>query len=254
VEYRVAAEVFAFTSIAKGFKSGGFNARTALNLPNLGYAAYLPETALTYELGVRSEWHGRRLRLNATVFRTEYRDVQLRQQTLAAGVPTTLIENAARARIDGAEVELMARPVRWLTLGAAYGYLDARYLEIGRVPGLTLGTPFQRTPHHSLALFVDGKWSLGGGTIQAHADYGYRSREQFQITPAINDQPGYGLVGARLAFRPLGDKWQFAAFATNLTDKRYRTAGRGTLLTQTGIAYSSVGMPRQVGIQLTRLF
>ena len=56
---------------------------------------------------MRSEWLDRRLRINATLFDTEYKDIQLRQQTIIAGEFTTLIENAARARIRGAEVELM---------------------------------------------------------------------------------------------------------------------------------------------------
>ena len=55
-------------------------------------------------------------------------------------------------------------------------------------------------------------------------------------------------------FRVRDDRWSAALFGTNLTDERYRTAGRGTLIEQAGFAYSSVGMPRQFGIQLTAIF
>ncbi len=92
------------------------------------------------------------------------------------------------------------------------------------------------------------------GLLELHGDYSYRSKEQFQIVSALNDQPGYGLLGARVAYRGRADRWAVALFGTNLTDKRYRTAGRGTLLEQVGFVYSSVGMPRQVGIQLTTGF
>ncbi len=254
LEYQAAPDLMAYGSVARGFKSGGFNIRRAPELPNLGFYAFRPETALTYEIGLRSEWLHRRLRLNATLFQTDYRDIQLRQQTIVNGQFTTLIQNAAKARIRGAEVELTAAPVRGLTVSAAYGHLDPKYLDVGRVRGLTLDSRFQRTPRHSFSGSANYEVPLGSGTLELHGDYSYRSKEQFQILAAVNDQKAYGLLGARLTFRARDDRWSFAVFGTNLTDERYRTAGRGTLINQIGFAYSSVGMPRQIGVQLATNF
>ena len=78
----------------------------------MGFVPFDPETALTYEVGLRSEWLHRRLRFNVTLFDTEYKDIQLRQLTFVAGDFTTLIQNAARARIRGAEAELSRSPRR----------------------------------------------------------------------------------------------------------------------------------------------
>lgn len=254
LEYQAAANVMVYGSLAKGYKSGGFNARSALNLPNLGFNEYKPEIALTYEAGLRSEWLNRKLRLNATLFHTDYEDIQLRQQGLVAGIFTTLIENAAKARIRGAEVELTAAPVDGLTLRGAYGHLDPKYLDVGQVRGLTLDSRFQRTPRHSFSASVHFETHLRFGTLELHGDYSYRSKEQFQILAALNDQKAYGLLGARVTFRTKDDRWAFALFGTNLTDERYRTAGRGTLINQSGLAYSSIGMPRQVGFQVEKRF
>jgi len=151
-------------------------------------------------------------------------------------------------------VEVTAAPVEGLTLSAAYGHLDPRYLDIGGVPGLTLTSRFQRTPSHSFAASADYEVPLGSGTLELHGDYSYRSREQFQLSASPYDQQAYGLLGARITFRSRDDRWSAALFATNLTDERYRTAGRGTGIAQTGIAYSSVGLPRQWGLQLTAAF
>ena len=254
VQYRAMRDVMAYASIARGYKSGGFNVRGEAGLPNMGFAPFDPETALTYEVGLRSEWLHQKLQLNATLFDTEYRDIQLRQQTLVEGEFTTLIENAARARIRGAEVELSALVSKGLILKAAYGHLEPRYLDVGQVRDLTLDSRFERTPRDSFAVSMNYERPVGSGKIELHGDYSYRSKEQFQILPAINDQSGYGLIGARVAFRPTDDRWSIALFGTNLADKRYRTAGRGTLLEQAGFAYSSVGMPRQLGVQLTTAF
>ena len=220
----------------------------------MGFASFKPETARTYEIGLRSEWLQGRLRINATLFQTNYHDIQLRQQTLIAGVFTTLIENAAKARIRGAEVELTTAPLKGLTVSAAYGHLDPKYLDVGQVRGLTLSSRFQRTPRHSFSGSVNYEVPLRSGTLELHGDYSYRSKEQFQVIPAMNDQAGYGLLGARLTVRTRDKDWSFALFGTNLTDERYRTAGRGTLINQVGLAYSSIGMPRQVGLQIAKNF
>ena len=252
--YQATRDLMLYASVARGFKSGGFNVRADLDLPNLGFYSFNPETALTYEGGVRSEWLKRKLRLNATLFDTEYRDIQLRQQVLVAGEITTLIDNAARARIRGVEAELSLIPLDGLTVTAAFGHLHPRYLDVGRVRGLTLDSHFQRTPSYSFAGSVNYEWPVRSGVLEMHADWTYRSKEQFQILPAMNDQRGYALLGARVAFRTHNARSTFALFATNLTNKHYRTAGRGTLLDQVGFAYSSVGMPREIGLQLMTAF
>ena len=251
VEYRLNPDLMAYGSLARGYKSGGFNSRTNFALPNLGFREFKPETALTYEAGVRSQWWHRRLRLNATAFQTDYRDIQLRQ-IIPGGA--SVIDNAAKARIRGFEVEVAVAPMTGLTLTGAYGHLDPRFLDVGTVQGLTLDTSFQRTPRHSFTLGAGFERPVGFGILELHTDYSYRSKEQFQILPALNDQKGYGLLDARMTLRASDDRWAIALFGTNLTDVRYRSAGRGTLLGQTGLAYSSVGLPRQIGVQLSTRF
>lgn len=249
LEFQATPDLMLFASVAKGYKSGGFNTRPVNNLPNLGINQFKPETAITYEAGIRSEWFRRRLRLNATVFHTGYRDIQLRQQSIIGGVLTTIIENAARARIRGLEMEAAAKLGERLTVSLAYGHLAPRYLDVGTVPNLRLTSDFQRTPRHSLTASLDYSLPVGPNSLTAHADYSYRSREQFQLLPSDFDQEGYGLLAARLTFRPANDHWSVALFGTNLTDKRYRAAGRGTGVVDVGSAQSVIGQPRQVGLE-----
>lgn len=250
LEFQANPDLMLYVSAAKGYKSGGFNTRPVLNLPNLGFNEFAPETALTYEAGIRSEWFDRRVRLNATVFHTGYRDIQLRQQTHIDGVLTTLIENAARARIRGIEIEAAARLSERLTASLAYGHLDPRYLDVGRVDNLTLDTDFQRTPRHSFTASAGYTLPVGRNQLTLHADYSYRSREQFQLFSSPFDQPGYGLLGARLTLRDARERWSVALFGLNLLDKRYRAAGRGTGLAEVGFANSVIGLPRQLGVEV----
>ncbi len=248
LEYRATPDLMVYASAAKGYKSGGFNTRPVANLPNLGINQFAPETALTYETGIRSEWLGRRLRINATLFHTDYRDIQLRRQTFVDGVLTTIIQNAAHARIRGLEVEAAARLSDRLSAQFSYGHLDPRFLDVGTVPDLTLDADFQRTPRHAFTASLEYALPLGNRRLILHGDYGYRSREQFQLLASPFDQAGYGLVGARVTLRGPGDGWSLALFGTNLADKRYRVAGRDEL-TRVGIANSVIGQPRHVGVE-----
>lgn len=253
-DFQATDAIMAYASIARGTKSGGFNSRAALELPNLGFAAFAPETALTFEIGARTHWFDRRLRLNATLFTTDYHDIQLRRQTLSGGLVTTLIENAARARINGAEVEFTAIPFLGLTVTAAYGHIAARYIDVAGAAGITTESRFQRSPSHSFSTSINFRRAAGAGRLELQADFSYRSKEQFQTAAAINDQQGYGLLGARITYRAPQDRWALALFGTNLSDERYRTAGRGTTLATSGFAFSNIGMPRQIGLQLSTDF
>ncbi|MEO7787715.1 MAG: TonB-dependent receptor, partial [Sphingomicrobium sp.] len=248
LEYQLHRDVMVYASAARGFKSGGFNVRPAGRLPNLGLAAYAPETALTYETGLRSEWLARRFQLNLTAFLTDYRDIQLRRQIVIVGNATTLIDNAARARISGLEAELKGRLTNQLTVALNYGHLSPRFLDVGTAADVTLGSTFQRSPHDSFSLLFDYERAAPWGRIGLHADYAFRSAEQFQIVASPWDQPAFGLLGAHLVFSGKQERWSLGLFGSNLTNVVYRTAGRASLLTQLGVAYSTVGRPREIGL------
>src|SRR5690606_31771087 len=114
-------------SYAKGFKSGGFN---AISFTGDGLE-YEPENARTYELGMKGQFFERTLRLNATVYRTEFENLQV----LAFNGVFFDVSNAATARSQGLEADLMWRPP-WepLTLMGSVGLLDARYESYPSAP------------------------------------------------------------------------------------------------------------------------
>ncbi|MBU1437163.1 MAG: TonB-dependent receptor, partial [Gammaproteobacteria bacterium] len=67
-EYQSTDSVMYYGSYTDGFKSGGFDMRAVKSLNPSADQPYQPETVDTFELGVKSEWFERRLRLNAAVF------------------------------------------------------------------------------------------------------------------------------------------------------------------------------------------
>ena len=114
------AVLVVYVSAAKGYKAGGY--------PNLGPnaavagTAYDPETALQYEVGAKTEWFDRRLRLNLSAS-TYYDDLQVLLQLVPVGSPVgtpgvLFTLNAADSKSKGAELEFSIAPTdRWLISG-----------------------------------------------------------------------------------------------------------------------------------------
>jgi len=121
LSYHLTPDMLAYLQVAEGYKAGGFNKE--------GPASYNPETSWNYEAGLKTMWFDRSLTANAAIFRTLWHDMQV--DVPAPGADpfshAYCIENAGRARSQGAELELSARPWRDLELFAGGALLDADF-------------------------------------------------------------------------------------------------------------------------------
>src|SRR3546814_8237003 len=95
--YKVAPEAMVYGRVARGFKSGGFNAGVSSDPSQIEFQ---PETLMNYEIGYKARLLGGRLLIDADVFYMEYEDIQQSDQD-GAGF---FIINAATARSYGLEV------------------------------------------------------------------------------------------------------------------------------------------------------
>jgi iron complex outermembrane receptor protein len=82
-----------------------------------------------------------------------------------------------------------------------------------------------RSPDRQISLVGEYTAPIGEvGDILLHGEYAYQSKVFFDAanTSTMNAfQPGYGLVGGRIIFRPARGDWDFAVWGKNLGDKRY---------------------------------
>ena len=245
-EYQFTPEVMGYVSAASGFKSGGFNGR-ANNAA--GLVPYNPEKAWTYELGVRSEMLDRRVRVNATAYYTDYKDIQYTLiEASAGGQPNIVVGNAAAARIDGGELELNVIPVQNFTLSASAGLTDAKYTSTAPGAQVTTATPFLDTPKWTGTASGQYVFVLPKELeLVAFADWSYRGLVYFSVpvTPYVT-QGGYSIVDARLTLRSPQQGWSVALFGTNLTDKHYMT-GASDVTPVLGFASGFWAPPREWG-------
>lgn len=247
LDYQFTHDIMAYVSAASGFKSGGFNGRANVAA---GLSQYGPETAWTYEAGVRSDLLDKHLRVNATAYYTDYKNIQYTiVQGTVNGQPNIVQGNAAAARIDGGELEFDVVPVQHLTLSATAGLTDARYTEVAPgTQGITTASPFVYTPKWTGNIGGEYLFTLPAKLeLVAHADWVYRSKAYFSlpVTPYVT-QGGYGTVDARLTLRTSDKRWSIAAFGTNLTNKYYMT-GASDLTPTLGFATGFFAPPREWG-------
>jgi iron complex outermembrane receptor protein len=240
----------AYVSAARGFKSGGFNLTS--QVAGRGYA---PEWAWSYEGGLKTTFAGSGTSLAASVFQTDYTDLQV-QTALFPGVID--ISNAAAATIRGLELEATTRLAGGLRTGGHVSWLDAtydRYLAVG-VSGVAdatrevAGNRLNNAPEWSGRLWLE--WSRGAGpagVLSLRADTRWQSTVFFTpFNDSVQRQQAYGVLDAHAEVGPGNKRWSLGLWARNLTNVDYITGSFNSPPPAIG------GRPaesRQAGIQLT---
>jgi iron complex outermembrane receptor protein len=111
-----------YAKYGTGYRAGGIGFRAA-------DAQFQPETAKTWELGSKLDFHigDAPVRLNLAAFQTDYNDFQVSVVLLNPTRQTVI--NAGGARIKGAEAELQFNPSDRLSFAASLGVLDSHYTQ-----------------------------------------------------------------------------------------------------------------------------
>ena len=263
--YQATDDIFLYATHATGYKGGGFNDQIGgfapfgadLDAFREAARATRPETASSYELGVKADLADNRVRANLTGFYVKYSDLQkqLNVPIVVNGNPNqvTIFVNAASATVKGIEAELTAKPVNNLTLRGILGYQDAQYDKYNAPnAGYDLATaPLDRAPKWQWTLAANYIVPLGRHELTFDGSVAHQSRSLF--TQAIDDPLGNTflnsrtLVNASITFADVNDRYYARLVGQNLTDERYRTASQNVA----GLWLNSqFGPPRYFGVEL----
>jgi iron complex outermembrane receptor protein len=119
-QYQFTDAIMGYATFSKGYKGPTFNdaLTTAGQDPAVG-----PEVAHSLDIGVKTSFFNRRLRVNIDAFRQVFNGIQV--QGFDAHTSTFFTANGANARSQGVEVQIDAKPTRRLTLNASATLLDA---------------------------------------------------------------------------------------------------------------------------------
>jgi len=231
-----------YASMARGFKSGGYNGIAIFNL-NDARSAYGPEKNWTYEGGLKTDLADNRLRINAAYFYNRISDLTLNATVVdpVSAATSFPVQNAGDATIRGLEAEVVAVPAEGLNLYANMAFMSGKFRNVDptsapasapvdfslspddvkppQVPDYTFTVGFDYGVDFALGN-RDARFSLG-------ADW-YRT-DDF-VTAATNDfiLDGYDRVNAFVALG-LDNQWEIRLAMKNLTDEETISTGSRAL-------------------------
>jgi iron complex outermembrane receptor protein len=230
INYTPGSDVLLFTRVAKGFRSGGFNLAAQAYPSPFGFQPvaipppFAGESVKSYEVGLKSTWLNRTLRLNASAFHYDYGNQQV--TTYPGGVVVTA--NAASSKVDGGEIEITASPVARLELSGSAGYANARYTRYVTEIGDFSGNRLLQAPAWTGNVSANYTVPLTAGYgLLANTSWSYRSAVFWDAANSAAFRAGGMTVGNfRLAIEPeTGKGLSLAAFVNNVSNQRPLESG-----------------------------
>ncbi|HEX4504517.1 MAG TPA: TonB-dependent receptor [Alphaproteobacteria bacterium] len=207
--YKLTPDANIYGRIASGYVSGGV----------LHGVDYAPQTNLTYEVGLKSEWLDRKLRFNMSVFEQEQANLQVLQFNPGIG---EFFINSGNNYTHGIELEAQYVPITGLTLSVDYGY-D----HFGTSNGLRI-----TQPAHTLYLSAEYQTQpfSNGMSASFRIDTNFQSRYTQYAAPAVDKAldaalftPDYWLLNLRASLLDIplsnGLTGKVSMWGKNLTDE-----------------------------------
>jgi iron complex outermembrane receptor protein len=175
--------------------------------------------------------------MNFAIFRYWYEDLQVFDfENEAGALPVQKLLNAD-AKVLGAELELVARPLPGLLVQFGAGWLDSEFEDftVSKAVGSPRGQgPLREFDYSGNPLISAPEWSLTGvaeyqiplfhlGSIVPHYDVRYRGKVYLdpQKLDPISQDP-FWIHNVRLAYRTRDGRVEVAAWVENFLDERYK--------------------------------
>lgn len=226
MSYDLSKDVMVYGQAAQGFRAGGTNDQTAVELANAPIpAGYGSDSLWSYELGMKSSWFDHKLVANAALYYTDWSDIQVKAQATVVGsngssVTYPYTANGGKAKVRGVEFELRARPVTGLNMGVSVNYSDARLTQDNPAPSIgDAGDAMPYVPLWSASANIDYAFQLpvAGLSASVGADYsftGTRNTDYNATASTYHQLPSYSLVNLHAGvFR---DSWSLDLIVNNV--------------------------------------
>lgn len=235
-----------YFTLGNGTKSGGFNPEP-YNLTALDQS-YDEETVISTEIGFKSELMDHRLRLNASIFESNYADIQT-VGFLSSGV--SVIENGGEATIRGLEFDFVWMLTESLSLIGSYANYEAKY-DNRMLDGVDLsGENLEEVP----------QWTGHIGAIYEHdlanddrlrIRVDYRSRSDVLGLRDANigelDRAGKDIINLSAGWLSADNRWEVTAWGENLGNQaEVLVSGPTGVFSQSRVTY---GAPRTFGLSV----
>jgi outer membrane receptor protein involved in Fe transport len=245
-----------YANVSKGYKAGTVPVVAASTVAQ--FKPVPQESVLAYEAGLKASLFARRAQFNAAVFHYEYEDKQLRGAVLDPVFgPLEALVSIPKSHVDGVEAQLVARPLRGLTIDASATYVHTR---IDRFVGFDAlarfadqaGTPFPFSPKWQSVANVDyerplsaGLTAFIGGSLKHNSRTyaGVGARDLLRIN-------AFTLLDLRAGLRFGDGRYRVWAWGKNVTNEYYWS----NVFANANAVARFVGRPATYGITLAGRF
>jgi iron complex outermembrane receptor protein len=276
LRYALTENMNVYYRYATGYKSGGYNLDFITQPAFDAGLEFDDETVGAHELGIKGDLFDRRVTFGAAIFQSDYDDYQVQSfvnnpDGLAV---VAVLNNAAKVRSEGVELEVEALITEHLKLISSVGLIDVTFEDYPggsqdedgnpiNLAGNTVGGSAAESFNFGL------QYNLPIESLAAEAsfrvDYLYTG-EKYADTQNNNLEErvlddgtvlddylysdGTSMVNARIALTAMDDKWSVSLWGRNLTDENET----GSFLT----VFQSIGRrdsePRTYGAEFSYSF
>ena len=263
VDYRAADEINLYARAARGYRSGGFNARQSTSVANqIALIPFDAEKITSYELGAKTEFFDR-LRLNAAVFYNIYTDQQatIPIPITGGGSFGTQVVNAGKTVYTGVEVEGRLAITDALTADGSFGYVNK---NVKRFPGTDVTGAVRNiadvitpgnSPDYTANAGLTYSAPLGTMRLTARGGWSYVSSQVMFANPLTAPFQDSTSAGSRSLFDAQvkldrialgGGEMSVMVWGKNLSNEKY--VSRGIDFGQLGFGSAIFGEPRTYGV------
>lgn len=245
--YHWSDNINTYFRVATGYKAGGSS--ESVDVGQFG-VTFKPENVTMYEVGMKSYFFDRSVRLNMAAFDSKYKDMQLFFNTSPSDLSVILGLNAGKASARGFELDALWQPLDSLSFTFEYAWLDAKYNKIaapaGTIfdPAVNSAAPTQvgqdikrllsvsHAPKNSINL--GGRWTfLARDTTDLTLIVNYRWEDRYinsaAAGPAVPNRkitlhPPVGLVDGRVSWNVAlagQSRIRLDVWGNNLLDKKW---------------------------------
>ncbi len=237
-----------YGTYSRGYKPKGYNTATTLH-SNAELTPVDQEKINHFEVGSKGIYFDYQLRLNASIFYTNYTDYQIQTFVTQPGAtfPELNLQSAGEASTKGIELDMNWVPTSTFKMGFSAAYINAKFEEFTdaacygntadtRPPepycvenddGVWVqdvsGKSMPNSPKFKFVVDAEKRFTLSN-TIDLLVGGNYSYRTKAQALPNQNPyavQDAFGLLNLHVTLDRIADRYSVTAFVNNLFDENY---------------------------------
>ncbi len=220
VQYQ-ADEWLAYGGVSTGFKSGTLNAATT------GAGSAEPEEVTTIEVGFKRDFADR-YRLNASLYFSEYENVQLNIIDQFTG--GNILDNGPKAEVKGVDLQAIAKVTDNFQLSLGATILNAEFTENSVNLPTIKGNSLPGASDLAISLVGDYSYPLAnGGSIDFTGTVVHNGGKYYDHLNLVGSggatDDGYSLLNLNIGYKAPDDRWSISLWGNNVLDEEYYRTG-----------------------------